>query len=122
MNETIEDGVGEGWVSDGLVPVLDWQLASDDCGGAAMAVFEDFHEVTTLWRGEDRKAPIVDDQHLHAGDGFEDAFMAAITTGKSKGFEHAWRTLIEDGPPVPARLVAKSASDPAFAEARGPGD
>ena len=43
-------------------------------------------------------------------------------TGKSKGFEHARGALIEDGPPVPARLVAKGAGDPAFAEARGPGD
>ena len=44
--------------------------------------------------GEDGKAPIVDDQHIHAGDGLEDAFMAAPisrtgATGKSEGFEHA---------------------------------
>jgi hypothetical protein len=70
MNETIEDGMGQRWVADGLVPVLDWPLACDDCGGAAMAVFEDFQEVTTLWRGQDGQTPIIDDQHLHAGDGF----------------------------------------------------
>jgi hypothetical protein len=42
-------------------------------------------------------------------------------TDKSKGFEHARGALIEDGPPVPARLVAKVAGDPAFAEAHGSG-
>ena len=78
MNETIEDGIGQGWVADGLVPVLDWQLACDDRGGAAMAVFEDFQQVTTFRGCEDGEAPIVDDQHIHAGDGFEDASMAAI--------------------------------------------
>jgi hypothetical protein len=77
MNETVEDGVGEGWVADGLVPVFDRQLACDDGRGAAMAIFEDFQKVTPLWRGEDCKAPIVNDQDLHAGDGFENAFMAA---------------------------------------------
>ena len=30
VNETVEDGVGEGWVSDGLVPMFDGQLACDE--------------------------------------------------------------------------------------------
>lgn len=119
MNETIEDGIGQGWVADGLVPVLDWQLACDDRGGAAMAVFEDFQQVTTFRGCEDGEAPIVDDQHIHAGDGFEDAFMAAIPACKSEGFEHARGALIEDRPTVTARLMAKGAGDPAFAQTGG---
>ena len=127
MNEAIEDGVGQGWVADGLVPVLDRQLAGDDGGGAAVAVFEDFQQVTALGGGEDGEAPVVDDQHLPAGDGFEDAFMAAPVsrtgaTGKSEGFEPARGALIEDGPPVPASLVAEGAGDPAFAKTGGAGD
>ena len=101
--------------------------------------------------GEDGEAPVVDDQHIHAGDGFEDAFMAAPVsrtgaTGKSEGFEPARGALIEpargaliepargaliepargalieDGPPVPASLVAEGAGDPAFAKTGGAGD
>ena len=86
-----------------------------------MAVFEDFQKITPLRGGEDCKAPIVNDQDLHAGDGFENALMSPITTGEGKGFEHAWRTLIEDRSPVRTSLVAKSAGDPAFAEARRSG-
>ena len=82
MDETIEDGVGQGWVADRFVPVLDGQLAGDDCGCAAVAVFEDFQEVPAFRGGEDGEAPIVDDQHIHAGDGFEDAFVAAVTAGQ----------------------------------------
>ncbi len=48
VNDTIENGIGQGWVADGFVPVLDGQLACDDCGGAPMAVFEDFQEVPAL--------------------------------------------------------------------------
>ena len=106
----VEDGVGQGWVAGGLVPVLDGKLAGDDCGGAAVAVFEDFQEVTALRGGQEGKAPIVEDQHVHAGDGLEDAFVAAPilrtgAAGQSEGFEHARGTLIKDGPPVTARLV-----------------
>jgi hypothetical protein len=42
VNETVEDGIGEGWVSDGLVPMFDGQLACDDGRGAPVAIFEDF--------------------------------------------------------------------------------
>jgi hypothetical protein len=55
--------------ADGLMPVLDGQLAGDNCGGAAMTVFEDFQEVAALGGGQDGEAPIVDYQHIHAGDG-----------------------------------------------------
>ena len=127
VDEAIEDGIGQGWVAYSLVPVFDGQLAGDDSGSAAVAVFEDFQKVTAFRSGEDSKAPIVDDQHIHAGDGFQDAFVAALISkrgaaGQSEGLEHAWGALIEDGPPIPTRLVAKSAGDPAFAEARGSGD
>ena len=122
VNEAVEDGVGQGWVADSLMPVFDGQLACDDGGSAAVAVFEDFQEVAALRGGEDGQAPIVDDQHIHAGNSFEDAFVPSVTTGQSEGFEHAWRALIENWPPVPARLVAKGAGDPAFAKARWTGD
>ena len=127
MADAIQDGTGQGWVADGLVPVFDRQLAGDDGGSAAVAVFEDFEEVAALGGGEDGKAPIVDYQHIHAGDGLEDAFVAAPisrtgTAGKSEGFEHARGALIEDGPSVTARLVPKGAGDPAFAKAGRTGD
>ncbi len=87
-----------------------------------MAVFEDFQQVAALWGGQDGKALIIDDQHLHAGDGFEGALKAAPISksgaaGQSEGFEHAWSALIEDRPPIPACLVTQGVpSDPAFAE------
>ena len=87
-----------------------------------MAVFKDFQQVATLWGGQDGQPPIVDDQHVHAGDGFEDALVTTIATGQRECFEHARGTLIEDGPPIPARPVPECAGDPAFAQAGGAGD
>ena len=122
MNQTIQDGIGEGRIADCLVPVLDWQLTCDDGGGPAMAVFEDFQKVTALRGGQDGEAPIIDDQHLHARKCFEDALVAAITPREGEGFEHAWGALVEDGPPIPTSLMAKCAGDPALADAAGAGD
>ena len=43
-----------------------------------MAVFEEFQKVTPLRCGDDSEASIIDDQHIHLGDGLENAFVAAI--------------------------------------------
>ena len=48
MANAIGDGVCQGRIADGFVPVLDGQLACDDGGGAAMTVFEDFQQVAAL--------------------------------------------------------------------------
>ncbi|KQB14356.1 hypothetical protein AP073_15250 [Rhodobacter capsulatus] len=40
VDETIQDGVGEGGISASLVPVIDGELACDDGGAAAMAILE----------------------------------------------------------------------------------
>ena len=45
MNEAVEDRVGECRVADGLVPVLDRQLAGDDRRAAPVAVLEDLEQV-----------------------------------------------------------------------------
>ena len=116
MNQTIQDGIGEGRIADCLVPVLDWQLACNDGGSPAMAVFEDFQKVTALGSGQDGEAPIVDDQHLHARDGFKDTLVPAIAPSEGEGFEHTWGTLVEDGPPIPASLMSKRAGDPTLAD------
>ena len=64
----------------------------------AVAVFGDLQEVAALGGGEVGGATIVNDHHLHAGDGLDDAFVAAVTAGKSEGFEHARGVLIEGRP------------------------
>jgi hypothetical protein len=84
MHEAVEDGVCEGGVADGFVPPVNGELACHDGGGAAVAVLEDFQQVTALWGGEDGQSPIVNDRHIHASDGFEKAAVAAIAAGVTR--------------------------------------
>ena len=42
--EVVEDAVGDGGVTDHLMPDGDWVLAGDQRGAAAVTVFEDFQE------------------------------------------------------------------------------
>ena len=45
VDETIQDGVRHGGIADGLVPMLDRELAGDDGGAAAVTVLEDFQQI-----------------------------------------------------------------------------
>ena len=48
MHEAIEYGVAEGGIADDVMPVVDGDLAGDECRAPAVAVFEHIEEVTTL--------------------------------------------------------------------------
>ena len=108
VNQPVEDGVSECGVADGLMPLIDWQLAGDDGGAAALTVFE---QIAPLRGGQDGQAPVVQDQDLGAFDGFRDAGMLAITPGDGQCLEKPGNAVIHHAPVVSAGLVAKRAGD-----------
>ena len=67
VDDTVEDGIGEGWLADHLVPAGDGQLAGDQSGGGAMAVLDDLQHVAALIGIEPLRSPIVEDQQLGPG-------------------------------------------------------
>ncbi|MBB5049969.1 hypothetical protein HNR60_004754 [Rhodopseudomonas rhenobacensis] len=48
VNEAVQDGVAQCWVADDGVPLIDWDLADDDGGGATVAIIEDLEKVALL--------------------------------------------------------------------------
>jgi hypothetical protein len=62
--ETVEYGIGQRGAGEVLVPVLDGQLAGDEGGTAAVAVFQDLEQVPAFGVRERSEAPVVEDQQL----------------------------------------------------------
>ena len=52
MNEPVEDSVGQGRVANGLVPMLDRELAGDNCGATAVTIFKDLQQVSPFGNGQ----------------------------------------------------------------------
>ena len=50
------------------MPAVDWDLASDQRGAAAVTVFNDFQHVVTLLGPERLETPIIEDQELDAAE------------------------------------------------------
>jgi hypothetical protein len=95
VDELVEDGVGDGWIGDGLMPLLDRQLAGDDGRAAAVAIIDDLEEVASLIGGQTGEPPIVEDEQFDAGDGFEQACMAAVAAREGERVEQPWHPVIE---------------------------
>ena len=48
VEDTVEEGVGDGGVADQVVPSADGKLTGDQSSGCAMAVVNDFEQVTIV--------------------------------------------------------------------------
>jgi hypothetical protein len=122
MDKAVENGIGNSWISNVGMPVVDWQLAGDDGGGAPMAIVDDLQQVATLLGVERRQPPVVEDEDLNASQALEHACIASITTGEAKPFQHSWYPLIEHGAIVATGSLAEGTGNPGLADAGGAGD
>src|SRR6267154_2368844 len=113
VNEAVQDGVAEGGVADNVMPMFDGDLAGDDGRGATMAIIKDLQKVAPFGRIENRKAPVVEDQELHAADGFEKADISAVKPGEGERFKQAQHAMVLVRTVVAASLVAEGAGNPA---------
>src|ERR1051325_8843653 len=66
VNDAIQDRIGQGGISDKGMPTVHRDLAGDQGGAAAVAVFDDFEHVVALLGAERLEAPIIEDQQLDA--------------------------------------------------------
>lgn len=117
MDETVEDGVSQGGISDGLMPMIDGKLARDDGEISPMPILEDFQQIPTLGRREDRKPPIIEDENVESGDSLEHAGVAPVAASESQRFEEAWHPVIGHAAAIAASLVTERAGNPIFPEA-----
>ena len=67
MHQPVENAVGQGGITNLLVPLGDRQLTGEDHRAHLVAVLADFQEVAPLGVGQGRHGPVVHQQHVEAG-------------------------------------------------------
>ena len=58
MHETIKDGISQGGVPNGFMPVFNWQLTGHDSGVSVMAIFEHLQQVVAMCITERSQAKV----------------------------------------------------------------
>jgi len=87
VDDSVEDGVGDGWFADHVVPLSDGQLGGDERGFSPVALLKDFQQIEALLIAVG--APIVDNQQLDTGEFVDQPWEAAIEARHGEIFEQA---------------------------------
>ena len=67
MDQAVQDGIGNGGLSNELMPGIDGELTGDEGGAPVVAVIEDFQEVPSFSWGQRGKPPVIDDEKIDFG-------------------------------------------------------
>lgn len=63
------------------------------------------------------QAPVIENEQLDAAEGSLQTCITTVASGERQIGEQAWDTLIENGPVIPAGLMAERAGQPTLADA-----
>lgn len=89
LQDPVQNGVGDGGLSHGLVPEVDGQLAGDDRRAQAGPVLNDLEGVGGLVGAERPEQEVVDQQYVDAGPRGHEAGQATVDPGDGQLVEHA---------------------------------
>jgi len=78
VEEPIEDGIGDGRLTDAGVPLVDRKLAGNDGRAGAMAIVHDLEQVIALLFLGGAGAPVVDDQYVDTLEAGEQSGVSAV--------------------------------------------
>ena len=62
MEQPVKDGVGQGGISNGLMPVVYRELTGDQGRAAPVPVFQVFKHITSVLIIEGRQSPVIENQ------------------------------------------------------------
>ena len=122
VDETVEDGVGDGGIADDLVPALDRHLAGENDRAGVVAILDDLQEVAALLGRERLWSPIVEDAEIDAGELAERPGVSAVGACQGQSLEQAGDAVIGGGKILLAGILAERTGEPGFADAARPGD
>src|SRR6266511_6332978 len=122
VEDAVADRVGRRGVGEVVVPLRGRHLARDDHRAGAVAVLEDLEEIAPLLVARRREAPIVQDEHVRAGETAEELRVRAIGVGERELVIEARGAPVDDAEALATRLLGESARDVRLAGPGHPGD
>lgn len=105
MHQPVENGVGDGRIAQVVVPALARQLTGDHGRPRAIAVLQDLEQIVSVPIGDGAEAPVVEHQHVDAGEAPQDGDVGAVRVREREIGEEARQPTIDDPGDRPAARV-----------------
>ena len=112
MHQPVEDRIGEGWITDDVIPFFYRKLTYDDGGFAVVAVVHNFHQIASLAGGHLFRPPVIEDQNISAHDLSEEALETAVATGCGQFTEEAGHAELEGDLALPTCFMTQGTGQP----------
>ncbi len=81
VDEPVKDGIGQRRIAEVLMPMRQWELASDQGRAKIKTVIQDLQQVPLLFVGKRRHGQIIEDQQIGLGELFEQFMVTAVALG-----------------------------------------
>ena len=62
VDEAVERSIGNGWVTDDLLPAIHWELVGDHDRAPVISIFDDFQKIAALLGSQSLWPPVIEDQ------------------------------------------------------------
>ena len=106
MHDTIEDRVGQGRITQVLMPAIAGKLTRDDRGPRAITVVEDLQQVLALGIFEPDESPIVEDQHIDPRETRQHGRVRAVPMREREFGKEARNAPVDDAMALAAGLLS----------------
>jgi hypothetical protein len=122
VNQAIQDGIGQGRISDLGVPFIHRQLSGNESGTKAVPIFEEFQKVPALFVSQVRYAPVVQGNQIDFGQGGQELRITPIAFGDLKVLEKTGETEIANRVALTTGFVGQGTGQEGFTASGRPGD
>ena len=82
VDQTVQDGVPDGWIGQAGVPLCNGHSSGDHGGGSAVAIIQDLEQVLGLGAGQGIPRPIVEGQEVGTSKGVEEFGIGTVGVGE----------------------------------------
>jgi hypothetical protein len=84
VNQTIEDAISDGGITDLFMPARDWQLRSEGGRPGLVAILADLPDFTAFVFIQRCHGPVIDDQNVDAAQSCQEVAQAPIGSGQAQ--------------------------------------
>ena len=122
VDQAVEDGIRQGGIAQGVVPVGHRQRAGHPGRAGLITLIEQFEQVPAAFAIEDGQSPIVEDQDIDPGQGGHEFEEASVGMGDGQLLQQAESALVEGGVALTAGGIGQGAGPISLAYTGGTGD
>lgn len=119
IDQPVHDRVADSRVAaaEVVMPFAQGQLTGHDGGLAAIALLDEFQQITAPRRRQGVDAKVIQDEQIHLGPRHELLAKASVAVRDGQFIEQQWHPHELDGQAMSAGLVAQGTGQPSFATA-----